>query len=532
MTAAPRPIEAAEAKALVHTGAEMAFLDVREHGQYGEGHPFLAVPCPWSRLEAAVPSLVPRRGALVLLLDDGDGIAERAAGALAALGYRDVAWVRGGAPAWDAAGFTLFKGVNVPSKTLGELLEESWHVPRITVETLADWQASGRAHALFDGRPSAEFSRTTIPGAASVPNGELPHRFAAVVGDPATPVVIHCAGRTRSIAGAAGLLLAGVPNPVFALENGTQGWALSGRELERNARPQPLPPLDETERSASAVRADAVLRRHGIPTIDAPELRRLAADPSRTLYVFDVRTAEEFVAGTVRGAVHAPAVQLAQATDGWIGVRRARVVLADDTGLRAAITAVFLKALRYDVSVLRGVDANETFGFERADGPAPFRPDLLTELAPDEVQALLTDGGIILDLRGSMAFRAGHVEGARWTIRPRLTSLALDGTSPVALVGEAAASGLVARDLSTVGVDVRGCLADDPAAWRAADLPVHATQDAPTDAEAIDFLFFVHDRHDGNMEAARRYLAWETGLTRQLDPAERDEYRIGPSPFA
>jgi len=39
--------------------------------------------------------------------------------------------------------------------------------------------------------------------------------------------------------------------------------------------------------------------------------------------------------------------------------------------------------------------------------------------------------------------------------------------------------------------------------------------------ECIDHLFFVHDRHDGNLDAARRYLEWETGLLDQLDDQER-----------
>jgi hypothetical protein len=37
---------------------------------------------------------------------------------------------------------------------------------------------------------------------------------------------------------------------------------------------------------------------------------------------------------------------------------------------------------------------------------------------------------------------------------------------------------------------------------------------------------FVHDRHDGNKEAARQYLAWETNLLSQIDPAERAHFRI------
>ena len=64
------------------------------------------------------------------------------------------------------------------------------------------------------------------------------------------------------------------------------------------------------------------------------------------------------------------------------------------------------------------------------------------------------------------------------------------------------------------------------AAWRAAGLPVEATPDLPADAACIDYLFFVHDRHDGNKEAARRYLAWETGLVAQLDAQERAAFRL------
>ena len=43
-----------EVKTRLAGGGEIAFLDVREHGQYGEGHPFLAVPAP---TVAVVPAL-------------------------------------------------------------------------------------------------------------------------------------------------------------------------------------------------------------------------------------------------------------------------------------------------------------------------------------------------------------------------------------------------------------------------------------------------------------------------------------------
>jgi 3-mercaptopyruvate sulfurtransferase SseA len=87
---------------------------------------------------------------------------------------------------------------------------------------------------------------------------------------------------------------------------------------------------------------------------------------------------------------------------------------------------------------------------------------------------------------------------------------------------------LAARDLAEVGcTDIR-LLAGNLAQWRDAGLPVRATPDQPADQDCIDFLFFVHTRHEGDAEAARQYLAWETGLLDQLDDQERGTFRIAP----
>ncbi|HUP94494.1 MAG TPA: sulfurtransferase, partial [Burkholderiales bacterium] len=63
--------------------------------------------------------------------------------------------------------------------------------------------------------------------------------------------------------------------------------------------------------------------------------------------------------------------------------------------------------------------------------------------------------------------------------------------------------------------------------WTAAGYPTEATPDLPSDAECIDYLFFVHDRHAGNREAMKQYLAWETGLIAQLDDQDRKLFRVG-----
>src|SRR3954447_23609368 len=108
-------------------GGEIAFLDVREEGTHGDGHPLLAVNLPYSRLELDFGRLVPRRACRVGLGDGGDGVAEKAVRRLAGLGYTDISVVAGGVPEWEAAGHPLFPSTNVPSKAFAEIVEIDRH---------------------------------------------------------------------------------------------------------------------------------------------------------------------------------------------------------------------------------------------------------------------------------------------------------------------------------------------------------------------------------------------------------------------
>jgi rhodanese-related sulfurtransferase len=473
------------------------------------------------------PALVPNPRVPVLLIDGGDGVAERAAQRLASIGYESIAAVSGGTPAWERAGFTLFKGVNVPSKTLGELAEMIWHPATIDAATLAQWRAEGRPFRLFDARPPAEHRKMTLPGAVCLPNGELAHRFPAAVRDQSTPVVVHCAGRTRGLVGAIGLRPAGIENPVFALENGTQGWALAELPLDRGRSAEPFPTLSEDALEIARARARRLSEERRIPWLARDDLRALAADEGRTLYLLDVRSAEEYRRGHPAGAVHAPAGQLVPATDHWVGLRRARLALIDDSGLRAALAAFWLRQLGYDPYVVPLTEA------ERARLPARtalpcFAPPQLAMISAGEAAAGLEAGThLLLDLRSSSAHRAGHPKCARWAIRPRLRGpAAVQRAIPVLIADDPGVAELAALDLQELGWPTPMLLEGGAEQWRRAGLPWETSPDRPSPEEAIDFLQFVHDRHDGNLESSRRYLAWEQGLVAQLDAEERAEFRL------
>ena len=261
--------------------------------------------------------------------------------------------------------------------------------------------------------------------------------------------------------------------------------------------------------------------------VSADQVNTWLAEPTRTTYLFDIRTPEEFAACSVPGFVHAPGGQLIQAADLWVGVKGARLVLLDDEGVRAPVVAAWLRQQGHEACVLEGGLAAAVKIHARKPAPSPDLPDLKS-ISPQDLASALSDNALqLIDVRPGMAYRAGHIPQARWSIRPRIAASVADRTRPVVLVAdEPATAALAAIDLGEAGAkDVR-VLAGGHAAWRSAGLPVGASPQSPTDAECIDFSFFTHGRHEGDEAAARQYLAWEIGLVDQLDEQERGVFRL------
>lgn len=528
VAAAPAAVRLIDPDALRQSLAgagEIAVLDVREEGQFGEGHLFLAVNAPYSRLELEVPALVPRPATPVVLLDDGDGIAERATRRLAAIGYGDVRVLAGGVPAWVAAGREVYKSVNSRFKAFAEVVELARHTPAIEAQELARLKAEGTDLVVLDSRTPEEFARFHVPGAVSCPGADLVlalDRHAA----PGRLVVVSCAGRTRGIIGAQSLIDAGAPNPVRALKGGTQGWRLAGFALEAGA-PETRPAAPTPDARA---RAEAVRLRAGVPLVDTPTLAHWLTQEreTRTTFLFDLRDAADRAARPVPGAVAAPGGQLVQALDRWVGVQRARIVLFDADGVRARMTAHWLIQIGEDVHVHDGAPDLAL--------PAVAAPALppIEQLPPAEAAALLAQGGRALSLDASAAFRTAHAAGAAWTIRPRLAALPADladAPSIVLFADDPAVAALAAVDLRAVSRARIVAVAEGLPAWRAAGLPVETSPTEPPDAARIDHLFWAHDRHDGNPDAMRTYLGWEEQLPAQITAEiAGGGFRLAPAP--
>ncbi len=431
-----------------------------------------------------------------------------------------------GTRGWEAAGLALFAGVNLPSKTFGELAEQAYDTPHISALELAAMIAGGEDLVVLDGRPVSEFRKMNIPTASCCPNGELALRVRQLVPNDSTRIVINCAGRTRSIIGAQTLINLGLPNPVCALKDGTQGWFLQDLPLEHGTTRQYGEPAGQQDMRAAAL---ALAQRFGVAEVDAVTVRGWAGDSGRSLFLCDVRTPEEFAAGTLPGAQHTPGGQLLQACDQFVGVRNARIVLFDSDGIRAPTVASWLRQMGHDASVLAGGLASGLSlpAPQGVDAPPVPRIDAAT-LA----RQLAAGEAIAIDLRASMQYRQAHIPGSQWSIRTQLAAQLAGERRPVVLiVDDAAVTAGAVFELQSLGLSP-SLLAGGVAAWQAAGLALESSAASPPDAECIDFLFFVHDRHDGNKDAARAYLAWETGLVARLDERERAAFRLPGRPQA
>ena len=526
-------IDAAQLRERIVAGGELALLDLREGGVFADGHLLFAISMPLSRLEFRIDGLVPRRDVpIVLCADepDDDGLIAKGATRLAGFGYTDLSFLEGGLTGWAEAGFEVFSGVNVPSKAFGEFIETTYDTPRITADQLQAMADGGENFIILDSRPFAEFHRMNIPGGIDVPGCELVYRVADMAPDPETTVVVNCAGRTRSIIGAQSLINAGIPNRVIALENGTMGWHLAGYVLERGQDRMFAAASDQGAAQARS-RADAVAARFAVPLVDPATLSRWRAESGRTTFLLDVRDAPEYAAGHLAGAIHAPGGQLVQATDEYVGVRGARLILTDNDGVRAIMTASWLIQMGWrDVHVLM----NGLKGQNLVAGP--YRPRILGQptvepetVSVEELAALLDSSeAVVADLANSLAYYKGHIPGAWFVIRSRMPdNLAKLPDAPLLVLtskhGDLAR--LAASEAAASGRRVK-LLSGGSDAWIAAGLSLECGFSRIAD-DTDDRWYKPYDlEEEGDSAAMQAYLTWEVDLVGQIERDGTADFKV------
>ena len=507
----PRPVTPAAVRAMLDDGQELALIDVREELTFSQNHLLWARNVPLSRLELRFAQLVPRKATRIVLVDDNDGLAERAATVLARAGYSDIACLDGGTAAWEQAGFIAFSGVHVPSKAFGEFVEHDSGTPSVSAQELDAMMHDGTKMVVLDSRPFDEYTRVSIPSGINVPGAELVLRARDIASAPDTTIVVNCAGRTRSIIGAQSLINAGIPNKVMALRNGTMGWHLAGLSCA-TGKTDRFPQFSREGLAWAQQAAEGVANKYGVTRTDGAQIEQWRKDATRTTYVFDARDPDEYRAGHYPGAISAPGGQLVQATDIYAGVLAARIVVSDDRQVRALMTASWLKQMGW-----REVYVLAEAGDEKGAPPPTLlgTPDADHAVAPSA--AIEIDDVTLIDLSTSPHYRRGHIPGAWFALRSRLDR-ALAKIAPTGEVILTCEDGV----LASLAVAEAQALTQRPvhwlkggnAAWAAAGFPL-ATAERLAD-EPLDVWLKPYERPNDNEAAMNAYLSWEVDLLERI----------------
>jgi len=510
------------------SGNEIAVVDVREHGVYGTAHLLLASCAPLSRLEMMFGDLVPNLDAPVVLCDEGpvgnEKRARKAAEKLSALGYTRLEILEGGIEGWRDAGFELFSGVNVPSKAFGEYVEHEDDTPRITADDLIAKQKNGDPIVILDSRPMGEFNRMSIPGGIDCPGAELVYRVHEVAPDPDTEIIVNCAGRTRSIIGCQSLINAGLPNRINALKDGTMGWHLAGHKVATGVDTMaPMPQGEALE--VAKQRASDVADRYEIPNISAQGIEDLRTSDA-TLYLLDVRSPDEFRAGHLAGTRSAPGGQLVQATDEYVAVRNSQIVLIDDHGVRATMTASWLVQMGWP-SVHVHLIGDQPLVTDEVTNFLDFKPwETVSAL---ELKAVLDTGEpvAVVDLGNSLEFRESHIPQAWWAVRSRLMSDLqfkpemgmIVVTSPDGNLAHYAAPEIAQLKPQTIVRVLEGGTASWRAAGYAMEEGIEGDPSAKPDAnpDELDVFYKPYDFTSAAERRMQEYLDWEVALVAQVE---------------
>ena len=512
----PAQIDVAAVRDWLGDGGEIAFLDVREEGQHGAGHPLLAVNLPYSRLELDIGRLVPRRACRVVLIDGGDGVADRAARRLAGLGYSAVHVVAGGVPQWEREGHQAVPEHQRAEQGLRrDRRDRPPHAARHRRRTRPH-QARGH-----EGRGARQPHGRGVQPLSCARRGELPrrragaslHRSGARPGYAGRRLLrrAHPQHHRRAVADQCrraeqGRLVAGRDAGVAARRAGAgaryrglagagqQGGGRGGAAARRRCHQRGSASGGSTARrwtpgSAKAGRGPPICSTYARRTNTRPGTCRDRSRPR----------AGSWCRRSTAGSAHeAPA-------SCWWTI----------PATRAIMTAHWLTQMGWDVVVLDRAFAGQSLetGIPAAEADPPRR-------AGDR-----GGRGRALAQRGRRRRGRNHAERRlprRGIPRARSGRSARVSTACRKACGAPAASScsptipaigaLAAADLAEIAGGAVALVQGGVDGWRAAGHPFAASPDDPPDSDRIDYIFWNHDRHAGNQEAMRAYLRWETEL--------------------
>jgi len=198
------------------------------------------------------------------------------------------------------------------------------------------------------------------------------------------------------------------------------------------------------------------------------------------------------------------------------------------------MTASWLKQMGWNEVVVLVADAA---GLDWAIGaymPHVLGLDGTTSVAtiePARLHEHLAAGkAVIVDLDTSRNYAQGHIPGAWFAIRSRLSEdlMRVPKAETIVLTStDGALARLAAADLAATTSIRALALAGGTAAWVGAGLPLE-TGTTRMASEPVDVVLSARERGQGREEAMREYLDWEIDLVHQMATDDDQRFRVIP----
>ena len=308
--------------AKVPMAEDVMIIDSRPYKpKYVKGHIPMAVSIPFSKMDKMLDQLPENKDRLLIFYCGGlkCKLSHKAARKAESLGYNNVKVFAEGYPGW---------------------LKVAGNYGAVSVEWMKAQVDKGADMVIVDSRPKRKkYDKGHLPGALSIPDTQFAKFKDQLPQDKSKPLVFYCGGFKCKLShkSAARAIEMGYTNvKVFA--SGYPSWvAYAGKEG-----------------AGSAIKAG---KEEG--SIDIAAFQKIIKEKPDSIYLVDVRDADEFATGSIKNAVNIPVENLEAQVKALPSDRP--IVFICGTGARSGESFYMLQDLRPELKKVYYLEAELTF---------------------------------------------------------------------------------------------------------------------------------------------------------------------------
>lgn len=351
--------KADKVKELLASATPPALIDLRTKDEVAKGgYIESSINVPLGELFTSLDKLPAKDAAIVLYC--GSGLrGSIAIEGLRLLGYTNVLNMGGGLTAWKAAGFPVAGIVDWIAVWTDFLTNLPADYYTIKADVLNGQIAGGNTPFLLDVREPAELeSAGYIKGAVNISVRNVLKNLDKLPAQD-QPIVVYCGSAHRGAMVMAALRMLGYTD-VRNLGGGIGAWTKANLPLEKGTKP--ADPVAGTAPTVDPIRLrdlDAFLSTlpDGFYSLKAADVKA-AIDSATPPFVFDLRTADEFKTGYIKGSVNIPVNEFMADLTKLPADKAAAVIAVCQSGHRGAMVMMAMRMLGYTnvTSLSKGIN--------------------------------------------------------------------------------------------------------------------------------------------------------------------------------